>query len=107
MKKVSRSAKTITARLFVQMCMESHAAGHTLREFADRIGMPYRQAYSRYFYYRRRGVDLPALKRAKRTLPERALEVGELNMLVDRMLVVPADGPAVFGGGRRVPVTIS
>lgn len=115
MKKVSRSPKTIDARLFVQMWMESYGAGHTIREFADRVGMKYAQAYARYRFYRKKGVDLPELTRCRRNPAGHALPIGELNMLVDRMLVVPSDGlvsparvdgPDAFGVRRKVPVSI-
>ena len=52
----------VSSALFVQLWMESHAAGHTVRQFADRVGMSYRSAAARSAFYRKRGVALPKLR---------------------------------------------
>jgi hypothetical protein len=73
----------ITPALFVQLWMESHAAGHTMRQFADRIGMKTSQTYARAFHYRKRGVQLPALARSEyRTKGKSKLDVVALNAIV-------------------------
>lgn len=75
--------KKLTPALFVQLYMESHAAGHTMREFADRIGMKYQHAYARARHYRKRGVRLPALTAGRREMATReSLDIESLNAIV-------------------------
>lgn len=77
------SSQKISPALFVQLYMESHKAGHTTAEFAERIGMPYRAAYTRARYYKRKGVRLPALRRSEKFAPgRRQLDVDGLNSLL-------------------------
>lgn len=75
--------KKVSPALFVSLYMESHAAGHTMVQFAARIGVAYLTARSRVAYYKRRGVRLPALRdgRGGRRCP--GLAVGELNAIVE------------------------
>lgn len=75
--------KKLTPALFVQLYMESHAAGHTMRQFADRIGMLPRRAYARVRHYRRRGVQLPALAPGRKLMGRAdRLDVAALNAIV-------------------------
>lgn len=75
-------AQKVTPALFVQLYMESHEKGHTLRQFADRINMPYRRMSGRLYQYRKRGVKLPPLRPAARSGRE-AIDVRALNELVE------------------------
>lgn len=76
-------AKTqkITPALFVQLYMESHAQGHTIAQFAERLGIPYNLAYTRARRYTRAGVRLPKLRQGKQT-GRLALDVRGLNQVV-------------------------
>lgn len=55
-------AQKITPALFVQLYMESHAQGHTVTQFAERLGMKRDVAYSRARRYIKAGVRLPSLR---------------------------------------------
>ena len=82
------ATRQVSAQLFVQLYLESVAAGHTMTEFAKRLGWNYRHAASRAQFYRKRGVDLPALADGRHKLKGREpLNVASLNELVDRFLL--------------------
>lgn len=95
--------RQVTAQLFVQLYLESVAAGHTMTEFAKRLGWDRNQAAGRVYFYRKKGVDLPPLSDGRKTPPNRPpLNVAGLNEMVDRFLLTQrAD---VQFDRRRVPV---
>lgn len=96
------ATRQVSAQLFVQLYLESVAAGHTMTEFAKRLGWTYRHAASRAQFYRKRGVDLPALASGRRAPKGREpLNVAGLNEMVDRFLLTKRE--AQFDR-RRVPV---
>lgn len=76
-------ASKVTPALFVQLYMESHKQGHTLRQFADRIQMPYRRMSARLYQYRKRGVKLPSLRPACHAGGRGRIDVRALNELVE------------------------
>jgi hypothetical protein len=90
-----KMTKILTPALFVQLYMESHAAGHTMRRFADRIGLTYRQAAARTRFYRKRGVQLPPFVRAtQRSQRSDTLDVAALNAIVaGDQFELPVDAP--------------
>lgn len=95
--------RQVTAQLFVQLYLESVAAGHTMTEFATRLGWDRNQAAGRVHYYRKKGVDLPSLADGRKGPPNRRpLNVAGLNEMVDRFLLTQrAD---VHFDRRRAPV---
>lgn len=96
------ATRQVSAQLFVQLYLESVAAGHTMTEFAKRLGWTYRHAASRAQFYRKRGVDLPALASGRRAPKGREpLNVAGLNEMVDRFLLTKREAPF---DRRRVPV---
>lgn len=95
--------RQVSAQLFVQLYLESVAAGHTMTEFAKRLGWTYRHAAARAQFYKKRGVDLPALADGRHKLQGREpLNVAGLNEMVDRFLL---SKQAQQFDRRRVPVT--
>ena len=102
----------LTPALFVQLYMESLAAGHTMRQFADRIGMPTRLAYTRACYYRKRGVRLPKLASGQHARGRRdRLDVAALNAIVADgacdALAMDSQAPHSARRNGRVPVVIA
>lgn len=97
------ATRQVSAQLFVQLYLESVAAGHTMTEFAKRLGWTYRHAASRAQFYKKRGVDLPALADGRHKLQGREpLNVAGLNELVDRFLLSKRESQF---DRRRVPVS--
>ncbi|NDE15117.1 hypothetical protein EBZ80_09330 [bacterium] len=94
--------RQVSAQLFVQLYLESVAAGHTMREFSKRLGWTYARAAQRAGFYRKRGVDLPRLADGRRTLHGREpLNVAGLNEMIDRFLLSKREHQF---DRRRVPV---
>ena len=95
----------LTPSLFVQLYMESLAAGHTVRQFADRIGMTTGAAYNRVRHYRKRGVKLPDLAPGRPFAGRKsALDTAALNAIVaDSVRVMDDAGlPPARRNGRAV-----
>jgi hypothetical protein len=91
--------KKLTPDLFVRLYMESHAAGHTMRQFADRIGLSYNHAYARAHHYRKAGVQLPALANGRATpAPKPSLDVASLNAIVADPAAAPVARTAQAAG---------
>lgn len=99
------ASRQVTPQLFVQLYLESVALGHTMTEFANRLGWAYRRTRARADYYRRKGVDLPKLAdgRHLNLKGREPLDVSGLNEMVDRFLLSRSGG--VFERKSRVPVT--
>lgn len=97
--------RQVSAQLFVQLYLESVAAGHTMTEFSKRLGWTYRHAASRAQFYRKRGVDLPSLASGRRVLKGREpLNVAGLNEMVDRFLLTKNQDQF---DRRRMPIRVS
>jgi hypothetical protein len=99
------ASRQITPQLFVQLYLESVAAGHTTTELSERLGWTYRRTRGRADYYRRKGVDLPKLadgRNGQGLVGREPLDVGGLNQMVDRFLLSKRDS----GFDRRVRVNV-
>lgn len=85
---MSRKPKTgITPEVFTQLYMESWKAGHTVRQFASRIGMTPVAAHARLRHYRKRGVAFPDLVPGMRGRPvTKPVPVKEMNSLISRAM---------------------
>jgi hypothetical protein len=81
-RKRSRSQAVITWRQFTQLYMESWSAGHTTREFADRVGLLTRQVHQKTNYLKRKGVDLPPLRNSRGGSSGSELDIQDLKSLV-------------------------
>ena len=95
----------LTPSLFVQLYMESLAAGHTMRQFANRIGMTTGAAYNRVRHYRKRGVKLPALAEGRPfSGTKAALDTVALNAIVTDSVRAMEDAglPPARRNGRAV-----
>lgn len=85
---MSRPSKSgMTPALFTQLYMESWKAGHTVRQFADRIKTTVARVHSRVRYYRKKGAALPDLRR----VPPgnggfNALPVSDMNAIISRAM---------------------
>ena len=90
-----KSFPGVTPELFTRLYMESWKAGHTVREFADRIGLPPVNVHSRVRYYRKRGAHLPDLRPASAGRPpaSTALPISLMNRIVDNAMPVKASVP--------------
>jgi hypothetical protein len=99
------ATRQVSAQLFVQLYLESVAAGHTMTEFSKRLGWTCRHAASRASFYKKRGVDLPRLADGRHKLQGREpLNVAGLNEMVDRFLLAKSEDQFER---RRVPVRVS
>lgn len=72
--------KHVTPALFVQLYMESHAQGHTLKQLSERLGWDYRTTYARAYFYAKRGVKLPKLSGLRQS--GSPIDVSALNAIV-------------------------
>jgi|694.fasta_scaffold12040_23 hypothetical protein len=81
-RKRSRSQAVITWRQFTQLYMESWSAGHTTREFADRVGLLTRQVHQKTNYLKRKGVALPPLRNSRGGSSGSELDIQDLKSLV-------------------------
>jgi hypothetical protein len=93
-------SKELTPQLFAQLYMESWHAGHTTRQFADRIGMTAAKVRGRIYFYRKRGWQAPALKLPPRGFHARRarLPVSEMNVIVDESMLRRRDHVASRNG---------
>jgi hypothetical protein len=92
--------KHVTPALFVQLYMESHAQGHTMKQLAERLGWQYRVVYARAYLYTKRGVKLPKLAGIRRS--GSPIDVSALNAIVGQYKQRPArTNGRVIGVGRR------
>jgi hypothetical protein len=84
---MSRPSKSgMTPELFTQLYMESWKAGHTVRQFAERIKTTVPRVWSRVQYYRKKGAVLPDLRRPAGNQGSRALHVDKLNAIISRAM---------------------
>lgn len=83
MSRRKKSMSGITPELFSRLYMESWKAGHTVRQFADRVEMSVNLVRSRARYYRKRGVALPPLKAARAGRRHDAVPVDAMNRIVE------------------------
>lgn len=100
-RKHSRSQATMTWRQFTQLYMESWTAGHTTREFADRVGLLMRQVHQKTNYLKRKGVTLPPLRNSRGGSAGSELDVQDLRDLVAGY---ERDARTVVRNGRPVAV---
>jgi len=78
----------LDAVLFARLYMESWASGHTLRQFAERVGMSVNGVRSRLYFYRKKGWKPPQLH-AKRTGGRQPLNVAAMNAIVAEVIIRP------------------
>jgi hypothetical protein len=76
-----KKTRTVSPELFVQLYCESAAAGHTMSQFAERLGWSYGKAHSRVRYYKKRGWKAPPLVRKQREDIKPQLDIGRLNQI--------------------------
>lgn len=88
--------KHVTPALFVQLYMESHAQGHTLKQLSERLGWDYRTTYARAYFYAKRGVKLPKLSGLRQS--GSPIDVSALNEIVGQY---KSRSPRVVGVARR------
>lgn len=77
-----RRQATMTWRQFTQLYMESWSAGHTTREFADRVGLLTKQVHQKTNYLKRKGVALPPLRNSRGGSAGSELDIQDLKSLV-------------------------
>jgi hypothetical protein len=87
----------IPAEMFIQLYMESYSAGHTVRQFAERVGLTSGNVRGRIYHYRKRGVRLPSLKSAIGPRQRPRLNVGEINRKIEQY-VSQSNGRALPAG---------
>lgn len=85
---MSRPSKSgMTPALFTQLYMESWKAGHTVRQFAERIKTTVGRVHSRVQYYRKKGAALPDLRRVPPgNGGHNALPVSDMNLIISRAM---------------------
>lgn len=88
-RKSSRRQAIMTWRQFTQLYMESWSAGHTTREFADRVGLLTRQVHQKTNYLKRKGLVLPPLRNSRGGSAGSELDVEELRDLVSSYRTEP------------------
>ena len=80
------TAQRISAPLFVQLYMESVAAGHTTTQFAERLGWKYARVHTRIKLYRKKGIRLPNLTPGRSAVAMNPrLDVDSLNDMISAM----------------------
>jgi hypothetical protein len=85
---MSRPSKSgMTPALFTQLYMESWKAGHSVRQFAERIKTTVGRVHSRVQYYRKKGAALPDLRRVPPGGSSgNALPVADMNAIISRAM---------------------
>jgi hypothetical protein len=90
----------MTWRQFTQLYMESWAASHTTREFADRVGLLTRQVHQKTNYLKRKGLALPPLRNSRGGSTGSELDVSGLRELIAGYL--PAGSTTLSPASRRL-----
>jgi len=78
---MKKSTQSVSPELFVQLYCESAAAGHTMSQFAERLGWGYGRTHSRVRYYKKRGWKSPTLVRPERENTKPQLDINRLNQI--------------------------
>lgn len=106
---MSRKSKPgITPEMFTQLYMESWRAGHTVRQFAERVHLSPVAVHGRVRHYRRKGIAFPQLAAGHLGRPPvKRLPVKEMNSIISRALeyrpeLPDAVRPAGHSNGRLV-----
>lgn len=89
----------ISPTMFVQVYLRSHKAGHTYKQFAERLGVSPKLAYTRAYWLRKRGVRLPKLSTTSGRSRLTRSDVMALNRLIAKSGV--HDGGTVPTGRRK------
>ena len=77
----------IKSETFLRLYMESWKAGHTVRQFADRVGVTPSNVHSRVRYYRSRGAKIPNLRSAARFGRKvEPVNIGRLNVIISEAM---------------------
>lgn len=103
---MSRKSKTgMTPVLFAQLYMESWKAGHTVRQFADRVGFTVARVHARVQHYRKKGLDFPSLKRSSQLGGKVPLPVDAMAAIISRAMEyrspLPDSVRPAMSNGRR------